>query len=842
MTSSSRGLLPHDPTVRAGPAGPDRSMPIDVVSPTPARPVIVTEPPAIDRVELILRQVDALPTLSPIATRLLELGSDASSDIRQIVRLIESDPALTARILALCRRSHLGLGDRITTVHRAVVMLGLDAVRAAVLSVSVYELLRPTESEPAWTSSLDVPFSDAARAASAATMDRFGLWKHAVAVACAAELIAARHRRERIPPEEAFVAGLLHDLGKLVLDLMLPRTYARVVAIAEQRRSPASAVERSLIGLDHHTAGKRLAERWGLSPALGDVMWLHGQPARALPDVPHRKLIGLVTVAKALCRCLHIGWSGEFDPPPRVADLCCEYDLDPAQVDAIVPQLHEAVADRCRALGLEDRPAPEVLLQSVVNANRQLGRLSELLERRARDARRQSETLRAIVAFHADAHTAADPIATLAAIARSAAGLLGPGFYALLAQCDAPLVAPPPETTDRPRHADPSDPAATRWLLGVLDPGSQQLHLHTIEPPPPGLDLLLALGQAPQLNVSAMAVLPWLGDALCARVDLRRTWIVPLVGDEPLRTDAESTGQLRAAPCPALLLHDRMVDPGAWRIGALAAMRSCWAAAFAHATQRYAQRRLSEALAEANRSLAEAQGELAEARAMARLGQVTAGAAHEMNNPLTVIRGRAQQLRDRLTDERDRQAAGAIERAAADLAQMVSSLHLLARAPSPRRALVDLASLIADAIRRAEHRTGVTGRIRLAHGPALPAARVDREMLTDALIELLANALEADPDADVLVRVQTDIANGRLVLQVQDSGPGLSHTAMHHAFDPFFSDKPAGRRPGLGLTRARRLVEAHAGRISLTNAPHRGALCTIDLPLENDPTSQLHPD
>src|SRR4051794_35632262 len=111
--------------------------------PPPAPPATVIAAPneRAQQIELILRQVDNLPTLSTIAMRLLEVGTVEDADLDRIVEIIETDPALTARLLGLCRRADKGLGERITTVRRAVVMLGLEAVQAAVLSIAVYELM-----------------------------------------------------------------------------------------------------------------------------------------------------------------------------------------------------------------------------------------------------------------------------------------------------------------------------------------------------------------------------------------------------------------------------------------------------------------------------------------------------------------------------------------------------------------------------------------------------------------------------------------------------------------------------------------------------------------------------
>src|SRR4051812_2336980 len=181
------------------------------------------------QIEAILREVDSLPTLSTVATRLLRIASVEDADLDALVEIIETDPSLTARLLGLCRRADKGLGDRITTVRRAVVMLGLEAVQAAVLSVAVYEIMEGCAPE------FDAGDEDTPPGSTTLEFDREGFWKHSIAVASASELIADGHLDLGVKPEEAFVAGLLHDLGKLVLDTILPRSYARVLGLAERR-------------------------------------------------------------------------------------------------------------------------------------------------------------------------------------------------------------------------------------------------------------------------------------------------------------------------------------------------------------------------------------------------------------------------------------------------------------------------------------------------------------------------------------------------------------------------------------------------------------------------------
>src|SRR5262249_33674147 len=122
-----------------------------------------------------------------------------------------------------------------------------------------------------------------------AEFDRDGFWRHSIAVACCAELLCheipkldGRRRLNEIAGE-AFAAGLLHDMGKLALAAALPKAYGRLCALAYQGQSNIADIERSVLGLDHHTAGKRLAEHWGLPPGIRDAAWLHALRPRSLP-------------------------------------------------------------------------------------------------------------------------------------------------------------------------------------------------------------------------------------------------------------------------------------------------------------------------------------------------------------------------------------------------------------------------------------------------------------------------------------------------------------------------------------------------------------------------------
>jgi len=752
-----------------------------------------TDPVRARQVELVLQQVESLPTLSPVATRLLAITSVEDADLAEIGKLIEMDPSLSTRILGMCRKSHTGLGDKITSVKRAVTMLGLDAVRSAVLSVDVYDLFTKHTSELDQRIAGVDPVADELRKT---VFDRIGFWKHALAVACCSQLIAQRQKQLGISPDEAFVAGLLHDLGKLVLDLVLPQSYARVIALAEHRGLSSAQLEREIIGLDHHTAGKRIGTHWGLPTELQDVMWLHSAPASTLPDVPHRPLIGIVTTAKAMCRELHLGWSGDFNPTPDARQLAAQADIDADVLTQIASPLHEAVVERFAILGLDETTAPELLLQSLTAANRQLSRASTAMTERAEQARMISEVLARIDRFETSTDPSLGIPETLRHISRSFNECVADAVYAAIFQLS------------------PSEPwECIRYSANGTMSGA------TILTPPPGCEPNFSKAFAhASLSTPLWTVAEWVLSALGAPSqisNLRRLRVLPLlrVGKHPIST-------------PAIILY--FADQVEHADGIPPTLITSFSAALRAAGQAEKARLLTEKFVDVNRTLVETQRRLTETESLARLGQMTAGAAHEMNNPLTVISGRSQLLAAALHDARDKATAQAIQDAAADLSDLITSLNLIATAPTPAPAVTSVRKIIDQAIEAAT--------VRLRQAPLLEVElpKSPTELFSDCsliargLSELIINAAEAAPDAGALLTIES--AQGVVTFTLTDAGPGLSPKAQKHAFDPFFSEKPAGRQRGLGLARAKRLIEAVSGSLTLHSPPSGGTVARISVP------------
>jgi signal transduction histidine kinase/HD-like signal output (HDOD) protein len=826
-------------------------------------------------VELILASLDQLPTLSPVASRVIRLSGASDEGFEEVIRLIESDVALTTKILSLCRRASLGTARSVNTVRRAAVMLGWDAVQSAVLSVQLYELLGQSAHARERREN-----TDPAKPATHASFDPDGFWRHAIAVACAAELLAphARLNQARVVPEEAFVAGLIHDLGKLALDWVLPKSYARVVQHAEVRRIPLAQAERASIAIDHHQAGKHLAERWTLPLALQDVIWLHAQPPAAMPDVPHKALVGVVTLANALAKRAHLGWSpGGHDA--RAADQwAATLGITEHHIADVNTKLHDAVAQRCAMLGLGEASGQQLMVQSLTSANKRLAQLSGSLASVTRAAAEHARAVSAIADFAAAERPGGTVSDTLGRIAESFKNLAGRAPVAMIFQSRRPQ---PPAAPSGPfTHA--TQPPDDAWRITLLDDAAQPTSTE-LAPALTGADGepcdLARLATSAELT-DAARLMRWLASHDPDAHPTSQPHTPPAGSSRPERAHAlagvslaSAAAQLglhrqRWARCAALglvsplgtaavIIHDPEHPLPQGTI--TSAMTTFWAWALGAAAQGEGLRRLSESLSTSARDLAEARDRLAEHEALARLGEFTSGAAHELNNPLTVISGRAQVLADKLKGAKHEDDARAIVRAADAMTDLITQLHMVATPPASTPEPTDLGPWVEHALTEARRRTGVNSPVKIELPPDLeeqPAPILDAPALAKALTELLCNALQASPKTSASVRIQLielteparatptnytnptnptnpagPAATHALLIDVADDGRGMSDHARRHAFDPFFSDLPAGRRRGLGLPLARRVVQQAGGTIEIESVLGRGSRARVAIPM-----------
>jgi len=626
--------------------------------------------------------------------------------------------------------------------------------------------------------------------AAGGALERGEFWRHCLAVALAAE-DASRRGALDVPPLLAFACGLLHDVGKLALDAAVPKSYQRVLAAAAGPKADIARAEREILGVDHALVGREVARHWRLARRIEEVIWLHHHPLEGqMPDLADAALIGLVQLADAIARERRLGFSGN-----RVFSLS---SVHLAELVGLSAADASAVAD-----ALPDRLARALELFRQASAGGRAAGPGD--DEQVRPAGGEG-AVAGPVGEEADA-------AGLVEVLRRFVGRLGPG-------------------------------AAPERLCGEIARAYAALFAAADEPGPvcafclsadEGQVLLSAYGHDGAMvfrRSSCRPVTPPDGRAVPAGPLLRALLDPPDAWSDLLDPDRYVCLPLWGA---AGWVGGVLVAAGREDRQAELKAAFCELAGFVLAARlgRRQADRLAEQLERSTQRLAEARRALARAQAFAAIGEMAAGAAHELNNPLAVISGRAQLIAASAADEQQRRAAEQIILKAEEISRIADELLEFAEPTPPVPAAVAVAELLGP----------------LREGPSeaqskAPAARVDIHIAADCppvwvdagqlravLRELLDNAVQAAGGAvDVRIEASAGPGAGRVRIRVSDAGPGMDDEVRAMAFTPFFSHKPAGRRRGMGLPKARRYVQANGGEMWIESRPGPGTTVVLELP------------
>jgi signal transduction histidine kinase len=225
--------------------------------------------------------------------------------------------------------------------------------------------------------------------------------------------------------------------------------------------------------------------------------------------------------------------------------------------------------------------------------------------------------------------------------------------------------------------------------------------------------------------------------------------------------------------------------------------------------------------------------ELTAAKLLDGLAEMAAGAAHELNNPLAVISGRAQMLYEAETDNDKKQMLSQLQQRTEEISQIVTDLMNFARPSPPQPETTELRNLLDSAVKKTAEAAKIEKmEVEFDSIDDLGDVYVDPEQIITALTNILSNALESYDDGFGAVRIsptppQTE---GFAAFEIADNGCGMDAATVAKAGQPFFSARPAGRKRGMGLAHAQRLIQLNKGSIHLTSRPGRGTTVTINLP------------
>ncbi len=243
------------------------------------------------KIKSLVNHIYRLPTLPTTVAQLIDLIDKPGTSARQLGQMISGDQVLTAQVLKLANSAYYGFPRQIRTIPLAIVILGFETLKNMLLSVSIIDRFSH--------------FKEGLR------FDFSLFWQHTLGTAVASRLLA---RDVKLPlAGEAFVAGLIHDLGKLILSQYFPEEFYRIYRLSFQSREPMYYMEKKgLKGVTHAEVGAWLSERWNLPGNLIQGVRYHHEPGAA----PRKaELAAVVHFSDFLIRRRRFGFSGDLSRP-----------------------------------------------------------------------------------------------------------------------------------------------------------------------------------------------------------------------------------------------------------------------------------------------------------------------------------------------------------------------------------------------------------------------------------------------------------------------------------------------------------------------------------------------
>lgn len=244
------------------------------------------------RIRCRVQSLGALPTLPAIAQDVLRIANDPASSMGDIARVVERDPPLASRVLKVANSAFYGLSRKVGNLNLALVLLGMKKVSHLVAGVAIFRAVEESLAGR-W-------------------VQRERFWAHSVAVSHAASALGAR-LGFRSDGEE-FVVGLLHDLGKIVLDVCFHEEFVEVLRRGGADGEPGYELERKILGVDHASVGRWVGEKWNLPGAICEAVGVHHHPPEAVLE---NRLGALLQTSDAIARTQEPGIAGGPIMPPE---------------------------------------------------------------------------------------------------------------------------------------------------------------------------------------------------------------------------------------------------------------------------------------------------------------------------------------------------------------------------------------------------------------------------------------------------------------------------------------------------------------------------------------------
>lgn len=272
-----------------------------------------------EKLKKVLSQAKDLPTLPSIATNALQLMNNPRTSMKDLGRVIGSDQSITSKLLRMVNSAYYGFPRRISTISQALVVIGVEGLRSLIMGLSVQSMFT----------------SDIGRT----------LWGHSVSTAASARLLTQKFGN--VHPEESFVVGLIHDIGRLILFQNFPEEF-KYFNLIEKDSINTLKEERDYFGMDHGEIGSKIGINWNLPQKIIDAIHYHHKPNM----VPQNQVVYIVNLAESIAVYIHdsnIAASKKL-PVPSLEDYVIAEYLEKLRIKEIPEQMIIDIKDKTSEL------------------------------------------------------------------------------------------------------------------------------------------------------------------------------------------------------------------------------------------------------------------------------------------------------------------------------------------------------------------------------------------------------------------------------------------------------------------------------------------------------------
>lgn len=756
----------------------------------------------------IVRRLDALPTMPAVAAKILKIFTEASPDLDEVIKLIETDQSITMKILKLVNSAHFGLPSRISSIKKAVLMLGSSEVRCVLLSVTVSESLIKSLRETGPNKQDD-------------------LWKHSLACAVCAEMIASKTCPNL--KAEAFVGGLLHDVGKLVLLECFPDKTKQVKIKHTEQGISWSQAEQDVLGVDHATVGKWLAEKWRLPQIFIQAIWLHHHSLSTIQEldfVNQKEAILTIRLANIFAHKIMADSIASQQAGIDYRDILDFLHIKPSDVEELSASLGKCYSERASLLDLEE-DEPSFYYHSLQRANQELAKLASE-NAPYHNLKKTVQELGFLHNLHLELARIEDAEKVLDSVVQTIASKLekpkGVIYYMnhpekrLMGICWLPGKASQVFNAPLDEKGLPvpeNIPGLNDELNRLISSSHKRFPRITAE--------------NRQINLiqycSPYFVMPLIsGDRILGEIGIDDEGNEVFEGS-PRNDKLKVFGYLASITGTALS-----------RIELLEELRET-AESLSSTLSKNA--RIVMLLKKSISEKQEMEMEILGAQKFESIGIIAGGIAHDFNNILTAISGNITLAKMYIKPgdkayEKLTQAEKASFRAK-DLTRQLLTFSKTGGAPD--KTTISITELARDSAGFALRGSNV--RLKFSLPDDLSPVDADEGQINQVINNLIINAGQAMPDGGTIWLMAENVTVGRenslpfeggkyVRMAIKDQGIGIQKAAIPKIFDPYFTTKPKGS--GLGLATAYSIVKNHDGYIDVESELNAGTTFFIYLP------------